>query len=362
MVKTQAPRPVARPRTLRLERSRVPSWKHLTKTFVPAAFLAFGLQPPAAAEGQSASEDALVALRALDARILETGDRLALANVDLCADQGAIPGVAVHDLAQYAPDARAAAARAFHLGEEPAVLAVSPEGAAARAGLRADDGLIAADGMPFGAASLPDRASFASVESALDVLDSAFADGSAELEVRRGGERVRLQVGAPSGCRGRFQLVPGDQLNAGADGRYIQISSALALYAADEDELAAILAHELAHNILRHRVRLNEAGISRGLLKTVGRNARLIRETEVEADRLSIYLLDRAGYDTGAAAQFWSRFGPEHGYGIFASPTHPGWRKRVVSFEEEIATLARLKQQGPNPVPPVLAAPLPRLE
>lgn len=339
----------------------MPSWKHLTKIFVPAAFLVASLQGAAAQRG-AASEEALTALRGLDARILETGDRLALANMELCAEKAATTGIALHDLAQYAPASRAAAVRAFGLGEEPAALAVTPDGAAARSGLRADDALIAADGMAFALAPLPDKASFAPVERAMDLLDSAFADGHAELDVRRGNDRIRISVDAPNGCRGRFQLVPGDRLNAGADGRYIQISSALALYAADEDELAAILAHELAHNVLRHRVRLNEAGISRGILKAVGRNARLIRETEVEADRLSIYLLDRAGYDTGAAARFWSRFGPEHGHGIFASPTHPGWRKRVASFEEEIATLARLKQDGPNPVPPLLAAPLPRLE
>ena len=47
----------------------------------------------------------------------------------------------------------------------------------------------------------------------------------------------------------------------------------------------------------RHRVRLDAARVSRGFLGNFGRNARLIRETEVEADRLSVYLLERAGYD-----------------------------------------------------------------
>ncbi len=132
----------------------------------------------------------------------------------------------------------------------------------------------------------------------------------------------------------------------------------MTLYAKEDDELAAVLAHELAHNILGHRARLDEAKVSRGMFKSVGRNARLIRETEVEADRLSIYLLDRAGYPIEGATRFWRRFGPQHGLGIFASPTHPGWKQRVATMEQEATVLAKLKEQGPRPLPPFLPTPV----
>jgi hypothetical protein len=46
--------------------------------------------------------------------------------------------------------------------------------------------------------------------------------------------------------------------------------------------------------MLRHRTRLDSGGVAY-FLGNFGRNARLIRETESEADRLSVYLLDRAG-------------------------------------------------------------------
>ena len=38
------------------------------------------------------------------------------------------------------------------------------------------------------------------------------------------------------------------------------------------------------------------------------RNARAIRQTEAEADRLSVYLLARAGYAPGKAMDYWRRF------------------------------------------------------
>lgn len=304
----------------------------------------------------------LEALRGLDARILEIGDRLAVAGADLCRDQVPIAGIAVHSLSQYGDPYRDVAASAFHLDDRPAVLAADPASPAGRAGIRADDILVAADGRSFGEQKPAATASFGQTERALDGLDAAFADGAADLALVRGGAPLAVRVTAVPGCRGRFQLVPGGRLNAGADGRYIQISAALSSYVRDDDELAAILAHELAHNILNHRLRLDDARVSRGMFKSIGRNARLIRETEVEADRLSVYLLDRGGYSVEAAARFWRRFGPEHGKGIFASPTHPGWKERVSIIEAEAAQLARLKQSDPRPIPPFLQAELPQLK
>lgn len=301
----------------------------------------------------------LAELRALDAKILEIGDRLAVANADICGDVVPVLGFAIHHLSQYGADYRPAAATFFGLKAGPSVLAVDAAGAALRAGVRADDVLVAADGVRLDDdGPLPAGASFARTEQLMDKLDAAFADGEARLDLLRSGQPLTVDVVAQNGCRGRFQLVPGGRLNAGADGRYIQISTALTLYAREDDELAAVLAHELAHNILRHRARLDEAKVSRGLLKSVGRNARLIRETEVEADRLSIYLLDRAGYPIEGATRFWRRFGPQHGLGIFASPTHPGWKKRVATMEQEAIVLARLKEQNPRPMPPLLQAPV----
>ena len=66
----------------------------------------------------------------------------------------------------------------------------------------------------------------------------------------------------------------------------------------------------------------------RGFLGNFGSNARRIRETEIEADRLSVYLMERAGYDPAAAVRFWSRFG-RRGLNFLGSPTHPNWRRRI---------------------------------
>ena len=303
----------------------------------------------AAAQLDSAGES-LAAMQASYRRIAATGHRLAVAGLDLCADREWLPGLALHDRSQYEGDLRATAIRVFAFDAGPGVLALAPGGPAERAGLRLNDVLLAVDGRALPNAAPARTGSFAAMERILEIVDQGFADGAAELAVQRGGERLVVPVRAVQGCASRFQLVGGSRRNARADGRYVQVTTAIAAYAADDGELAAVLAHELAHNVLRHRVRLDAANVARGFFGNFGRNARLIREAEEEADRLGIYLLERAGYDPEAAVRFFSRFG-RSGLNFLGSATHPNWGRRVASMREEIAAIRRARAAGevPNP-------------
>lgn len=318
--------------------------------------LIFGLLALAGAAGaaraQEGAEASLVATRALDQRVATIGHRLAVASRDLCRDRANLAGFAVHDLSQYGADFRPAAIRAFGLEAGPGVLAVVPGGPADRAGLRLDDVLLSLDGeaLPHGDPGR-DR-SFDRMAQILDAIDAAFADGAADVAIRRGGAPLILHIGTEPGCASRFQLILSRGMNAAADGRYVQVTNALAAYAADDAELAGVLAHEFAHNLLGHRVRLDQAGVSRGFFGNFGRSARNIRTTEIEADRMSVYLMERAGYDPAAAVRFWSRFG-RRGLNFLGSPTHPNWRSRIALLEAEIGAIRSARAAGRVPVPPV---------
>jgi beta-barrel assembly-enhancing protease len=302
------------------------------------------------APAQDPRAEQLTALRSVDRQVATIGHRLAVRNVDLCRELQWLPGVAIHDLSQYGDSYREAAIRAFGLDRGPGVLALAAAGPAEKAGLRLDDIIVAADAEPLVQARSDSRRTFHHAERILDAVDRAFADGRARLSVLRGSEALTVSVAAEQGCQSRFQLIPSSQLNARADGRYVQVTTAISEYVQDEQELAAVLAHEFAHNVMRHRARLDEAGVARGFFGNFGRNARLIRETEAEADRLSVYLLDRAGYDPAAAVRFWSRFG-RRGLNFLGSPTHPNWRARIALFEAEIARIRAARAAGQVPTP-----------
>ncbi len=106
-------------------------------------------------------------------------------------------------------------------------------------------------------------------------------------------------------CATRFELM-GDGGKAVADGQRVVIGIDFPAFAyPEEDVFAAVVAHELAHNVLEH-----DAWLDRN-----GRRRRHVRLTEREADRLMPWLLANAGYDPAAAATFMTRWGSRHDAG-----------------------------------------------
>ena len=93
-----------------------------------------------------------------------------------------------------------------------------------------------------------------------------------------------------------------------------------------EEELAAVIAHELSHNLLAHRAWLDAHG----------RKRKHVRASEREADRLMPWLLANAGYEPEAALRFMERWGPNHSAGIFRARTHEGWDERAEHIAAEI--------------------------
>lgn len=270
--------------------------------------------------------------------LLRVGERLAVAALPFCGESGWSAGMTVQRLSQYRADLRPIAIAEFGLAERPTITQVAPGGAAAAAGLQQGDVIVAIDGTTF-----PDgaggRKGFDGVKAAHDAIDGALTDGRADFTILRAGRQQVIALAARPACQVRFDLRAGkSKTEASAGGTYVQVSSGLAAYAKSDGELAAVLAHELAHHILRHPHALKAKG-----------NRPRVRETEVEADRLSVYLMYAAGYPPTDAIAFYKRWGPETDLGIFSDGTHPGWEKRVATIESEAAKIAALKSAG-NPV------------
>ncbi len=145
-------------------------------------------------------------------------------------------------------------------------------------------------------------------------------------------------------------------------GGYIYINDKLLnLISQDsKDEIAAILAHEISHIVLRHNIlRLQEAigmqallvviGITADDASTLGKsNLALIllmlaytKEREMEADRLALRYMQNAGYDPRAMISVFEKIREYQ----FSSPirayhikTHPYMDERIEAIEREIST------------------------
>lgn len=136
-----------------------------------------------------------------------------------------------------------------------------------------------------------------------------------------------------------FFLLRSRDINAFATlGGYIGVNAGLVLTAEREDEVAAVMAHEITHVTQRHVVRAVEAAqkdtlpialamigaiiaaqqaggdgdatqaaIASGIALMQQRQINHTRSSEHEADRIGIQILARTGYDPGAMADFFGR-------------------------------------------------------
>jgi hypothetical protein len=300
-----------------------------------AAALAVAAPAVAADPDTAATFDAL---RQVDGRMAAIAYRLTTANAPLCRSLAPTPGWAIHSLGQYDPALRDQARASFGFETPIAVEAVVPGSAAAKAGVRAGDSIVSVDGRPIGSGAPGKDASSAARDAAVEQIAGLPADQPLAVELMREGRTRTVTIPASPGCRSAFEVLLGPGMTASADGRIVQIGVRFFERYTD-DEVAVVVAHELSHNILRHAARLEAAGVKRGLLSEVGRNGRLFRLTEDQADLLGAYLLRNAGYDPQIAVRFWREHGGDVDGGLFRSRTHPSSSARAKALEAAIVTM-----------------------
>ena len=271
-------------------------------------------------------------LQALDVRVSNVAFRIAVSNASRCSNTVPMTGIMLHSLAQYGPAERPIAAQTYGLGTHPGVLAVAKGSPAERSGLKVNDQLVAVDGA-VQTVALTAEPSVGAVIAAREALAKALAKGgAARITIRRGaaGPLRDIIVTGTKGCASLVEQVPSTKYFAQALDGVVTISSAVVQFTQSDDELAFVIAHEMAHLILMHPARLDK----------IGRKRANILATEIEADKFAITLMRSAGYDVAAAPAFWSRYGKRTGYGIFSDGTHLRTDARVQLLKDEIARLS----------------------
>ena len=185
------------------------------------------------------------------------------------------------------------------------------------------------------------------------------------LYVWRVGKRI-VKEAADTRFRYRFYVVKEPEPNAFTiPGGHVYVTSGLLRMVEDEDELAGVLAHEVAHSILRHIAKAMDRAkrISLATLAAIiagaflSRNAkgaeaigtsaiamaqslmlRYTRENEVEADQLGAKLMTRAGYRPGAMVRFLKKI---YKWERMTSPDVPTYLRTHPAISDRIAYLSQ---------------------
>ena len=274
--------------------------------------------------------------------LLEAGLRLRRAGRELCEEQLApILGI----LAWRRNDLRLRQLKELgeselKLGDDPRVLFVHPDSAAARAGVRVGDLLRRFNGERL------------TRSEQLWKLPREAGPGPFELEIERAGSVELLPVERELGCRHQVVLAESDQIavQPTRDGNIV-VSQAMVRFARGSDELAAAIAHQMAHVILELDREL--PGASDYPDQPLAWERVHVRR-ELAADLLALRLMHAAGFDPAALATLTDRLGIEHPWtltlwaGGERGPGHPYVPARLLAIRDALAG-DPASERGPEP-------------
>lgn len=195
--------------------------------------------------------------------------------------------------------------------------------------------------------------------------------------VVRVGKRIAAVAERPD-FSWEFHTVPSDVLNAFClpGGKVFVYTALIDLTKGNDNELAAVMGHEIAHAVARHgaeRVSQNQlAGVGQvvtqaavtaatgsqaagefsksgyGLLAQLGILLPYSRTHEAEADKIGIILAAKAGYDPRAAISFWRKMAAANKGGEPPAilSTHPLNAQRIAGLEKDMPEALKLYKQG----------------
>lgn len=202
-----------------------------------------------------------------------------------------------------------------------------------------------------------------------DIAEIAAEGNAYTLDVRRGTREFQVALMPVKTCASAVHIEDEAKINASADGddMFITIGMLRFLRGDNDDELALVLGHELAHNIRSHIESKKANAVIGELLGTVvavstGLDFRDLfiqigakaysQDFESEADYVGLYYAARAGYGIEEAPNLWRRMGADNPDSIhLAGTTHPSTAKRFLALKKAVAEIQRKQKDGASLYP-----------
>jgi beta-barrel assembly-enhancing protease len=303
----------------------------------------------------------LETLVAAQDRLYRVAAPLLVNNAELCRNHSRnLLGFTAKNRYSYSSDLVDAAQVVLGVDERLRVTAVLSGSGAARAGIQRGDILVSVEGKGFPPGEHAERQTAA-------LLAPLVAERKRlKLEVLRGSAMKTLDVPLTRACAFSIEFGNTDLVNAYGDGQRVLLTRGMLGAVRGDEELAFVLAKEISHNILAHAARLNQGAntgaiidnlvrIQPDMTSMVGLSGLrpLPPDLDAAADRLSFYLLARAGYEPERAIPFWRRMAADYPASMLNTYTalHPSTERRVAAMERALRDI-RSKRAAKKPLTP----------
>ena len=263
---------------------------------------------PTADNGETFGQ-VLAEYQALNARLQQVAYRIQSANTYICPVTSYDIGITVHLISDYPEEIQPIARALLGATEKLSIRTVRPGSPADLAGLKPADVIIR-----LGENYLP---SGPTVKKLYESYQQS-AQTNFRLTVKRAEIRTDYTLKPEKLCGYPVNVFFADHINGHTDGQEIWITSELMHTVADDVNLALIVAHEMFHAIDDH---VNQVPS---------------KQLELEADRMALIMIEKAGYNIERAVDYWQYAPHPHGSGQPGSMTHPTMGERLNNFRKTL--------------------------
>ncbi|MBV1917303.1 MAG: PDZ domain-containing protein [Sphingomonadaceae bacterium] len=264
-----------------------------------------------------------VQLRQQMLRLSEVEWRLRISAGPHCRANASATGLTLDYIGAYEPQDRALVRRELGLSNRPQIAAVADGSPADLAGIRPGDNVVAIDGTGVDMIFARSTNRKLLADEITDRLAQHPSGKPITLRIQRGRSVFEKKIWPTSLCASRVILVTDRSIEAYSNDRDMGITTAMVGFTHNDNELALIAGHEMAHLIHRHKK---------------GASLPERRQMEDLADLTGAALAHCAGYDITTAAAFWPRYRKQDRWSWTRLPTHRSPAKREERIRKAIPT------------------------